>query len=75
MTTNSRRSLLKGAAAIAGASALGLPMIARAQSDKIRLGHLTPLTGFLQKADYESVVPLFANLNLLLVFKKTVAID
>ena len=47
MTTNSRRSLLKGAAAIAGASALGLPMIARAQSDKIRLGHLTPLTGFL----------------------------
>jgi branched-chain amino acid transport system substrate-binding protein len=47
VTTNSRRSLLKGAAAIAGASALGLPMIARAQSDKIRLGHLTPLTGFL----------------------------
>ena len=47
MTTNSRRSVLKGAAAIAGASALGLPMIARAQSDKIRLGHLTPLTGFL----------------------------
>ena len=47
MTTNSRRSVLKGAAAIAGASALGLPTIARAQSDKIRLGHLTPLTGFL----------------------------
>jgi branched-chain amino acid transport system substrate-binding protein len=47
VTSNSRRSVLKGAAAIAGASALGLPMIARAQSDKIRLGHLTPLTGFL----------------------------
>ena len=47
MTTNSRRSVLKGAAAIAGACAIGLPMIARAQSDKIRIGHLTPLTGFL----------------------------
>ena len=47
MTSNSRRSVLKGAAALAGASALGLPMIARAQSDKIRIGHLTPLTGFL----------------------------
>ena len=47
MTTNSRRSVLRGAAAIAGASALGLPMLARAQSDKIKLGHLTPLTGFL----------------------------
>ena len=47
MTSNSRRSVLKGAAAIAGASALGLPMIARAQSDKIKIGHLTPLTGFL----------------------------
>ena len=47
MTTNSRRSVLRGAAALAGVSALGLPMIARAQSDKVRLGHLTPLTGFL----------------------------
>jgi len=47
VTSNSRRSVLKGAAAIAGASALGLPMIARAQSDKIKIGHLTPLTGFL----------------------------
>jgi branched-chain amino acid transport system substrate-binding protein len=47
VATNSRRSVLKGAAALAGASALGLPMISRAQSDKIRLGHLTPLTGFL----------------------------
>jgi branched-chain amino acid transport system substrate-binding protein len=47
VTTNSRRSVLKGAAAIAGASALGLPRLARAQPDKIRLGHLTPLTGFL----------------------------
>ena len=47
MNSNSRRSVLKGAAALAGAGALGLPMIARAQSDKIRIGHLTPLTGFL----------------------------
>ena len=47
MTSNSRRSVLKGAAALAGASALGLPMVARAQSDKIKIGHLTPLTGFL----------------------------
>src|SRR5207245_9633128 len=27
--------------------ALGFPAIGRAQSDKIRIGHLTPLTGFL----------------------------
>jgi branched-chain amino acid transport system substrate-binding protein len=47
VTSRSRRSVLTGAAAIASASALGLPMIARAQSDKIRIGHLTPLTGFL----------------------------
>ena len=47
MNSNSRRSVLRGAAALAGASALGLPMIARAQSDKIKIGHLTPLTGFL----------------------------
>src|SRR5262249_13214858 len=45
--SNSRRTVLKGAAALAGAGALGLPMIARAQSDKIKIGHLTPLTGFL----------------------------
>jgi branched-chain amino acid transport system substrate-binding protein len=42
-----RRTLLKGSAAFAGASALGFPAIVRAQTDKIKIGHLTPLTGFL----------------------------
>src|SRR5688572_10561694 len=44
--TSNRRSVLKGAAA-AGALAIGFPGIVRAQSDKIKLGHLTPMTGFL----------------------------
>jgi len=43
----SRRMLLKGGAAMAGACALGCPTILRAQTDKIRIGHLTPMTGFL----------------------------
>jgi branched-chain amino acid transport system substrate-binding protein len=42
-----RRTLLKAGTAVAGASALGFPSIVRAQSDKIKIGHLTPLTGFL----------------------------
>ena len=42
-----RRSVLKAGAAVAGALALGFPAIVRAQSDKIKIGHLTPLTGFL----------------------------
>jgi branched-chain amino acid transport system substrate-binding protein len=42
-----RRQLLQ-AGSVAGALAtLGLPALVRAQSDKIRIGHLTPLTGFL----------------------------
>jgi branched-chain amino acid transport system substrate-binding protein len=41
-----RRRILKAGAA-ASALALGFPAIARAQSDKIKIGHLTPLTGFL----------------------------
>ena len=48
MTTasrNARRRVLKAGAA--GALALGFPAIVRSQSDKIRIGHLTPLTGFL----------------------------
>jgi len=45
--TKSRRSVLKAGAALAGAYAIGMPTIARAQADKIRIGHLTPLTGFL----------------------------
>ena len=47
MTRTNRRSLLKAGAAFAGASALGFPAIVRAQADKIKIGHLTPLTGFL----------------------------
>src|SRR5258708_16590472 len=47
MTRYSRRTLLKTSAAFAGASALGFPTIVRGQSDKIKIGHLTPLTGFL----------------------------
>jgi branched-chain amino acid transport system substrate-binding protein len=43
----SRRGVLKGGAAIAGASALGVPTLLFAQADKIRIGHLTPMTGFL----------------------------
>ncbi len=42
-----RRSVLKAGATVAGALALGFPAIVRAQSDKIKIGHLTPLTGFL----------------------------
>src|SRR5437773_7999526 len=41
-----RRRVLKTGAAIVGASTLGFPAILRAQ-DKIKIGHLTPLTGFL----------------------------
>src|SRR5215475_9763408 len=47
MIRTNRRNLLKGSAAFAGVSALGFPAIVRAQADKIRIGHLTPLTGFL----------------------------
>jgi branched-chain amino acid transport system substrate-binding protein len=41
----SRRNVLKAGAA--SALALGFPAIVRAQADKIKIGHLTPLTGFL----------------------------
>ena len=47
MTRYSRRTLLKTSAAFAGASALGFPAISYGQADKIKIGHLTPLTGFL----------------------------
>jgi branched-chain amino acid transport system substrate-binding protein len=43
MTT--RRSILKAGAA--GVAALGFPAIVRAQADAIKIGHLTPMTGFL----------------------------
>src|SRR5882757_2794406 len=47
MTNYNRRTLLKASAAIAGASAIGFPAISYGQTEKIRIGHLTPLTGFL----------------------------
>src|SRR5262245_49894428 len=42
MTT--RRHILKASAA---AAALSFPFISKGQSDRIKIGHLTPLTGFL----------------------------
>jgi branched-chain amino acid transport system substrate-binding protein len=47
MTHYSRRTLLKASAAFASASTLGFPAISYGQTEKIKIGHLTPLTGFL----------------------------
>jgi branched-chain amino acid transport system substrate-binding protein len=47
MTRFNRRTLLKAGAAFAGASTLGFPAISYGQTEKIKIGHLTPLTGFL----------------------------
>src|SRR6202011_830725 len=47
MTRYTRRTLLKASAAFAGASTLGFPAISHGQAEKIKIGHLTPLTGFL----------------------------
>jgi branched-chain amino acid transport system substrate-binding protein len=47
MTRINRRSLLKAGAAFAGASAIGFPAVVSGQTDAIKIGHLTPLTGFL----------------------------
>ena len=47
MTRYSRRTLLKASAAFAGTSAIGFPSIVSGQTEKIKIGHLTPLTGFL----------------------------
>ena len=47
MTSFNRRTVLKTSAAFAGASAIGFPAIVHAQAEKIKIGHLTPLTGFL----------------------------
>ncbi|HEX7075579.1 MAG TPA: ABC transporter substrate-binding protein [Hyphomicrobiaceae bacterium] len=47
MTHQTRRTVLKAGATVAGAAVLGFPAIVKAQSDKIKIGHLTPLTGFL----------------------------
>jgi branched-chain amino acid transport system substrate-binding protein len=43
----SRRRVLKGAAGTAALGIMGFPVISRAQADVIKIGHLTPLTGFL----------------------------
>jgi len=45
MKSISRRTLMQGAAG--SAVLLGMPAISRAQSDAIKIGHLTPRTGFL----------------------------
>jgi branched-chain amino acid transport system substrate-binding protein len=47
MIRYNRRTLLRASAAFAGASALGFPAISYGQAEKIKIGHLTPLTGFL----------------------------
>jgi branched-chain amino acid transport system substrate-binding protein len=47
MIRYNRRTLLKASAAFAGASAIGFPAISYGQTEKIKIGHLTPLTGFL----------------------------
>jgi branched-chain amino acid transport system substrate-binding protein len=43
----SRRKVLRTGAIMAGGAALGLPVLVSAQAEKIKIGHLTPLTGFL----------------------------
>src|ERR1700738_4345680 len=47
MPRYNRRTLLKAGPATAGASAIGFPAISYGQAEKIKIGHLTPLTGFL----------------------------
>src|SRR3954465_12293590 len=42
-----RRTLMQGAAGSAVLAGIGMPAIVKAQSDAIRIGHLTPITGFL----------------------------
>jgi branched-chain amino acid transport system substrate-binding protein len=47
MASSSRRRLIKGTAALAAGGLLGVPAILRGQGEAIRIGHLTPRTGFL----------------------------
>ena len=42
-----RRTVIAGGSAVTAMTALGFPAIVRAQADAIRIGHLTPRTGFL----------------------------
>ncbi|MET0345118.1 MAG: ABC transporter substrate-binding protein [Casimicrobiaceae bacterium] len=46
-TNGTRRGVLKAGAAVAALGTLGFPAISRGQAEAIRIGHLTPLTGFL----------------------------
>ena len=46
-TLVTRRTLLKSAAGSAALAGIGMPAVVTAQADAIRIGHLTPLTGFL----------------------------
>jgi branched-chain amino acid transport system substrate-binding protein len=46
-TSRGRRGVLKAGAAVATLGALGFPAISRGQAETVRIGHLTPLTGFL----------------------------
>ena len=46
-TSRVRRGVLKAGAAVATLGALGFPAISRGQAEGIRIGHLTPRTGFL----------------------------
>src|SRR5947199_9180369 len=43
----SRRTVTKGAVSTALVTGIAMPAIVRAQMDAIRIGHLTPITGFL----------------------------
>ncbi len=43
----SRRNTLKLGAGLTAAATLGFPAIVKAQADAIKIGHLTPMTGFL----------------------------
>ena len=45
--SNSRRTLVRAAGAAGALTAVGFPAIVRSQADAVRLGHLTPRTGFL----------------------------
>lgn len=47
MTRCNRRQVLKAGAALIGGSVIGFPAIVRGQANAIKIGHLTPLTGFL----------------------------
>ncbi|MDZ4073318.1 MAG: ABC transporter substrate-binding protein [Hylemonella sp.] len=45
--SSQRRTLLQAGALVAGSAALGFPGMAGAQAGPIKIGHLTPMTGFL----------------------------